>query len=375
MTFASLARLLRPALALAALLSFLTLPQPGHAAPKAGGGDAGAVYVLSNAPDGNAVLAWKRAADGTLTPAGSYPTGGLGTGGGLGSQGALILSENGRWLFAVDAGSNEISSFRVRPDGLRLVERVPSGGTMPTSLTLHDDLLFVLNAGGTGNIAGFEVDDGELEAIPEASRPLSGDATAPGQIAFSPDGETLVVTERATNRIATYAVDDDGEVSGPTVFPSSGATPFGFAFGRRGVLVVSEANGAPGGSAASSYRLDDGELRLVTGSAPTLQGAACWVVITRNGRYAYTSNAASGSISAFSVGKGGELTLLNADGRAAATDAGPTDMALSRNSQFLYVRNGRAGTIGAYAVASDGSLTPIAGASGLPAGTAGIAAR
>lgn len=370
MTIQSLARLLRPALVIIALLSVLAWPRPSLAA-----GEAGAVYALSNAPDGNVVLVWDRAADGTLTPAGSYPTGGLGTGGGLGSQGAIILSDSGRWLFAVDAGSNEISSFRVRPDGLRLVERVPSGGVTPTSLTLHDDLLFVLNAGGAGNITGFEVDDGELSPIPGSTRPLSGDATAPAQVSFSPDGETLVVTERASNSIVTYEVDDDGEVSGPTVYPSSGTTPFGFAFGRRGVLVVSEANGAPGGSAASSYRLDDDGLSLVTGSAPTFQGAACWVVVTRNGRFAYTSNAASNSISGFSVGNDGSLTLLSADGRAAATDAGPTDMALSRNSQFLYVRNGRAGTIGAYAIASDGSLTPIAGASGLPAGTAGLIAR
>lgn len=340
-------------------------------------GAAGAVYALSNAPAGNAVLVWERAADGALTPAGSYPTGGTGTGGSLNSQGAIILSEEGRWLFAVDAGSNQIASFRVTADGLSQADHTSSGGTMPTSLAISGNLLYVLNAGGTGNIAGFRVgNDGSLQPVAGSARPLSGNATAPGQVAFSPDGNLLVVTERATNNISTYTIGADGLATGPKVFASSGATPFGFAFGKHGTIVVSEANGAPGASAASSYTYDDaGNLHLVSGSVSTTQGAACWTVITQNGRYAYTANAASGSITGFSIGKGGELTLLNADGRTGVTGAGsaPSDMALSHNSQFLFVRSGRNNMIGAFAVGSDGSLQSLPGAS-LPAGAVGIAA-
>lgn len=340
-------------------------------------GSAGAVYALSNAPSGNAVLVWNRAADGSLTPAGSYATGGTGTGGGLGSQGAIILSENGRWLLAVDAGSNQIASFRVTSHGLALADHTSSGGTMPTSLTVSNNLLYVLNAGGTGNITGFHIgNDGSLQAVPGSTRPLSGNATAPAQVSFSPDGKLLAVTERATNNIDTYTVDADGVAAGPKVFASSGATPFGFAFGKRGTLIVSEANGAPGASAASSYIYDGaGNLSLVSGSVSTAQGAACWTVITKNGRYAYTANAGSGSITGFSIGKDGELTLLDTDGRTGVTGdgSGPSDMALSHNSQFLYVRNGRTNTVGAFALTSDGSLQPIPGAA-LPAGAAGIAA-
>lgn len=362
--------LVRIALLVALTLGAVLWPQPSFAS-----GHLGAVYALTNDPAGNAVLVWDRAPDGTLTAAGSYATGGLGSGAGLGSQGAVILAEGGRWLFAVNAGSNEISSFRVRRNGLELVDRVASGGTLPTSLTYHDDLLYVLNAGGTGNITGFRVDDGELKPIRRSTRPLSGDATAPAQVEFSPDGETLVVTERATNQLSVYEVDDDRPV-GPMVYPSSGATPFGFAFARRGVLVVSEANGAPGGSAASSYRLShDGELNLVSGSVATLQGAACWTVVTRNGRFAYTANAASASVSGFSIGRDGSIALLNADGRTGVAGAGAADMALSRNSEYLYVRNGRDSSISAFIIGRDGSLQPIAGATGLPAGTAGLAAR
>jgi 6-phosphogluconolactonase (cycloisomerase 2 family) len=358
------------AIAIVTMLVFGVQPWSTAAATQAG-----AVYALSNAPTGNAVLVWQRAGDGTLTPSGSYPTGGLGTGAGLGSQGAITLSKNNRWLFAVDAGSNEITSFRVTDSGLRLVDHVASGGIFPISLTVNGDLLYVLNAGGTGNITGFRVDDGKLRAIPGSVRPLSGDATAPAQVAFSPGGDVLVVTEKGTNSIDVYKVRENGQASGPNVFPSSGATPFGFAFGKRDTLIVSEANGAPGSSAASSYHIDHAKLDLVTGSLSVQQGAACWVVVTQNGRYAYTANAASNSVSGLAIGRNGELTLLNADGRSGATGAGPTDMALSRGSDFLYVRTGRDSSISAFAVATDGSLLPITGIAGLPAGAAGLIAR
>jgi 6-phosphogluconolactonase (cycloisomerase 2 family) len=371
--------LFRTLLALGLLLSVLAWSGIAAAAPAAnsGIGTAGAVYALTNAPTGNAVMAWDRAADGSLTPAGSYATGGLGSGAGLGSQGAIVLSKNNRWLFAVNAGSNEISSFQVEDHGLTLIDKVASGGTLPTSLTVDHDLLYVLNAGGSGNITGFTIGQGgQLAPIPDSTRALSSSASAPGQVQFSPDGGLLVVTEKATNLIDTFAVDSDGRASGPITHPSSGATPFGFAFSNRGDLVVSEANGVPGGSAASSYVVDDtGNLEVVSGSLATNQGAACWVVITKNGRYAYTANAASGSISGFSIGRDGSLTLLNADGRTGVTGNNPSDMALSHDSQYLYVRIGRTGSIGAFAVQSDGSLQALTGSGGLPANSAGLIAR
>jgi 6-phosphogluconolactonase (cycloisomerase 2 family) len=257
-----------------------------------------------------------------------------------------------------------------------LVSREPSGGTLPTSLTAHDDLVYVLNAGGSGNISGFTLGEhDQLVPIAGSARPLSGAATAPAQVSFSPDGDLLVVTEKATNAIDTYIVGENGRAAGPIVHPSSGATPFGFAFSKRGDLVVSEANGVPGASAASSYEVgEDGGLRIVSGSVSTTQGAACWVVITKNGQFAYTGNA-SGSISGFRIGRDGSLALLNADGRTAVVGNNPTDLALSHNSQFLYVRIGRTGSIGAFAVQSDGSLQPLPGAAGLPANSAGLAAR
>ena len=332
----------------------------------------GAVYALTNATSGNAVAVWNRSSDGTLTPAGSYATGGNGTAAGLGSQGAVVLSQDHQWLFAVNAGSDDISAFRVDKNGLTLTSRVPSGGSRPTSLTVHKNLLYVLNAGGSGNISGFTVaNDGSLAPIAGSTRALSGSNTAPAQVQFSPKGDLLLVAERNTQTIDAFLVGADGLASGPIANHSAGAVPFGFAFGKRGQVFFSEA----GPNAASSYAVAaDGTLTVVTGSAPTYQGAPCWLVVTNDGRYAYTGNAAGNSITGFAVGTDGALTLLNADGHTAATGAGATDLALSVNSQYLYVRNTRAGSVSAFAVNADGSLSAIPGADGLPGGSAGLAA-
>ena len=341
---------------------------------------AGAVYTLSNAAAGNAVLAFDRAPDGTLTAAGAYSTGGLGTGGGLGSQGALVLSRDGRFLFAVNAGSDEVSVLRVRPRSLELVATVPSGGDQPTSVTVHQDLVYVLNAGGAGNIAGFRFgNDGALSPIAGSTRPLSTTASAPAQVEFSPNGRVLVVTERSTNVISTYLVGSDGLVAGPNVNPSAGATPFGFAFDNAGRLLVSEAfGGAADASASSSYRLHgDGTLTLLSGSVGTTETAACWLVVTNSGRFAYVTNTGSGSVSGYRIKRDGRLRLLDADGRTGETGAGsaPIDAAFDVASRFLYTLNVGNGSISVFAVRANGSLGPLAGVAGLPASAVGLAAR
>src|SRR5260370_6624399 len=232
-----------------------------------GGSGEQAVYTLTNQAAGNGVAIFTRAADGTLTAAGTVSTGGTGTGAGLGSQGALALSDEGQLLFAVNAGSNEISAFVVNAEArLSLVGRVPSGGTRPISLTVHEHLLSVLTAGGRGNISGFTIaSNGALTPIAGSTRPLSAPAVGPAQVAFSPDGAVLIVTEKNTNLLGVYRVGRDGVSTGPTPFACAGVTPFGFAFGPLEGLFVSEAAGT-----ASSYEgAENGSLTLISAALST----------------------------------------------------------------------------------------------------------
>jgi 6-phosphogluconolactonase len=331
-----------------------------------------AVYTISNAASGNAVVAYARAADGTLLPAVTYPTGGTGTGASLGSQGAVALSEDGWLLFAVNAGSNDVSVFHVSTSGLTLATRFPSGGVQPTSLTVSGNLVYVLNAGADGNITGFKLSRGAgVTPIEGSTQALSGASTAPAQVSFSPDGRRLVVSERATNLLGVYPVDHHG-VAGPvTSYPSAGGTPFGFAFRHDNTLFVSEAAGA---GSASSYDLSrSGKLRLVSGAIATHQGAPCWAVVTEDGRFGYTGNGA-GSVSGFKIARDGSISLLNADGATAVINTGVNDIALSNNSRYLYVLGtGTTPELHAYRVQRDGQLQAL-GAQALPAGARGLVA-
>src|SRR5215470_821515 len=275
-----------------ATLGFLLGIAPGSARAE---GHSGAVYVLTNQSTGNSVIVYRRAPDGTLSLSGSFSTGGKGMGTGvdpLGSQGALVLGEGHRLLFAVNAGSNEISVFAVRGTDLQLLDKVSSGGTMPVSIAVHGRLVYVLNAGGNPNITGFLIEPrtGHLILLSGSQRSLAGgSAASPAQVSFSRDGNVLMVTEKGTQTIDTYTVNDDGFASGPTAHVSSGATPFGFVFTPRSFAIVSEA----GPNALSSYEVDgDGGLERVTSSLLDGQNGTCWVVATDDGRFAYTSNTA-----------------------------------------------------------------------------------
>jgi hypothetical protein len=340
----------------------------------------GQVYSMSNATTGNSVLAYDRSADGSLTYSSSFSTGGLGTGGGLGNQGGIQLDQAGKTLVVVDAGSNEISSFRVNGDGsLALASKVASGGVLPISVTISDHLVYVLNAGGTGNISGFTLSaQGDLAPIAGSTRPLSTNASGPAEVSFDPTGTRLVVTEKNTNRLSTYSVDGNGVAHGPTVTPAAGVTPFGFAFTNSGTLVVSEAfGGAANSSAVSSYTAVGDAWSVISASVPTTETSACWIAITNSGRFAYTTNATSGTITGYAI-HGGALTRLDADGVTGNIGAGtaPTEMAISRDSKFIYAFSGTTHRIAAFSIGGDGSLTALPNwAGGLPASANGLAAR
>ena len=330
------------------------------------------MYTISNEASGNKVLRFSRSEAGTLTPAGSFATGGTGSGSGLGSQGALFLGRE--CIYAVNAGSNDVSVFASEGGGLHVVSKVSSGGTQPISLTVHGDLLFVLNAGGAGNISGFTgATHGMLSPLPGSTRPLSGSGVGPAEVAFSPDGKTLVVTEKNTQKIDTYQIKGYGKISGPDVQNSAGQTPFGFAFSPRGQLVVSEATQ----STLSSYRLvHDGDLRLISGQIPDHQAAACWVAITGDGKFAYAANAASNNVSGYRIDSDGRLTLFGDGGFTGTDNSKPLDMATDRNSDFLYVLNANGHSITGYRINhGTGSLSSLGQVGGLPPSAGGLAAE
>ena len=332
-----------------------------------------AVYTVTNQVGSNAVAVFARGADGILTPAGTFATGGTGTGASLGSQGAVAVTDDGRFVLAVNAGSNDVSVFSTHAGGLSLRGRAPSGGVLPTSVTVSGTVVYVLNAGDVGNITGFRLgNDGQLAPIAGSTRPLSGAATDPAQVSFSPDGRQLAVTEKATNLIDIYPVDQDGVAGARQSFASAGGTPFGFAFGTRGLLFVSEAAGA--GSASSYVLPRGGDLRLVSGVVLTNQGAPCWVVVTADGRFGYTGNG-SGSVSGFTIRPDGSIKLFADNGATAVIAEGINDIALSKNSRYLYVlQTGGEQTIHAFQIQNDGRLTALGTVGVLPAGTRGLAA-
>lgn len=322
----------------------------------------GAVYLTSNDATGNEILAFARASDGTLSFEGTVPTGGLGTSGGLGNQLSMVLTPDHRRLYVVNAGSNDISAFDLTHGSLEPIRApVRSGGDAPISLTVHGNLLYVLNAGDGGNVSGFRVaPDGTPVAIPGSTRLLNGASTGPAQIEFTPDGEVLVVTEKATNTLTTYVVGADGRPGAPHAQPSAGQTPFGFGFNARGDLVVSEATGAgANGATASSYRVaSDGDLTLVTGPVVTTQFAACWIAISQDGRFAYTTNTASGTVSQLAIGVGAELSLQQAVAGVTGAGSLPQDADFTPGGKFLYVRNAE-GSVSAFSVEAGGALSHI----------------
>jgi 6-phosphogluconolactonase (cycloisomerase 2 family) len=364
---------------------------------------AGHVYVLNNNLVGsNSITVFNRGSDGSLTLVGTTPIGGLGsvTAFADGTQGSLILTPHRTRLFAVDAGSDQISVVNVHDGKLSLAGIFPSGGAGPVSLTYRDGLLYVLNAANVSktpaNVAGFQVDaQGRLHPIAGATRPLSAAHPNPAQVQIDPFGRFLLVTEKGTNLIDLYQIHSDGSLSGPAPVRSVGPVPFGMAFNlasSRHELIVDDAAGGPPGpggfptGGATSYRLQHGTLRPLTGLVPDYQLAPCWMVITRDGHFAYTSNADSQTISGYGIEADGTIRLLHTRGITATTpsDTFPIEEALSRDSHFLYVLDSRLllktpgpATLSGFQIHQNGNLTSVVNPAQitLPLSAIGLAAE
>jgi 6-phosphogluconolactonase len=347
-------------------------------------GNAGAVYVMTNDANKNEVIAYERDAEGKLSDEVRYDTDGRGSGGTtdpLEAQGSLTLSQDHSVLFAVNAGSGNVSVFQVRKSGLLLLGKKASGGSQPVAVAEHQNLVYVLNSGGAGSVVGFRLEiGGQLREIKNSTRFLSANATGGASIAFSPDGQFLAVTERAANTIDTFRVNANGTLEPIVVNANPAPGTFSLAFAPTGQMIVSEtgAAGATNGSAISSYSIaGNGTVVPISQSIAAFAAGNCWNAITPDGRWVYTSNSGSDSISGYSIGKGGVLTPIGAT-VVGTNPAGShnVDIAVSTDGKNVYTINSQSGTIGVFKIEANGALTSLGDAGDLPKseGFNGIAA-
>jgi 6-phosphogluconolactonase len=335
-----------------------------------GGGAHGWVYTSTNSAAGNQVEVFARNRHGTLSLAGTYNTGGTGTAANYG-QGAVTLSPDRRTLLVVDAGSNQVSDFAVLPNGvLRLRNVVASGGASPTSVAIRGGLAEVLNSGGTANVAGFFATPAGLVAIPGGSQPLSAGASTPEDIAISPGDRNVVVTEKGSDTIDTFAVGFAGTLGPAVTSPSDSALSFAEVFTPSGQLLVAD-DGANDTSAVSPYRIaPNGVLNATQAAVPDGQTAACWITRGRNGDV-FVDNAGSGTVSSYQVSFTGQVTFVG--NTSAGTEVKPLDNAVSSDGQNLYLVNGITSELVEFSIGPDAQLTAI-GTQALPAGSEGVAA-
>ena len=331
------------------------------------------VYTESNDASQNSILVFRQERDGKLVLESQTLSGGKGFGRGLSSQGALAIDKRNSLLFAVNAGSNTVSSFKVQADGsLELLDTEPTQGEKPVSVTVHDHFLYVVN-NISSDIMGFQVaENGQLNPIDGSHQTLSSSNADPAQISFTPDGVGLMISEKANNKITAFAVNGDGEVYNKVVNQSVGNTPFGFDFARSQYMVVSNADGGNAGtSSCTSYEnLDNLHISAVNGNVNNGQSAVCWVGASQFGRYAYTANTGSNNITAYYIDLSGKLFLIPWVVERAGEK--PADIIVSSDNDFVYNINGGDNTLGEYKRGPLGKLQNIGYINSLPDFAAGL---
>jgi 6-phosphogluconolactonase len=334
----------------------------------------GHVYLDDNTVGSNTISGFDRHLDGSLTPLSGSPfvAGGAGTGaaGGLASQGALQVTSDGRFLIAVDAGSNQLSVLRIHQDGdLQLVPNsvVSSDGPTPVSVAEHDGLVYVANAAAVGpNYTGFTLSpSGRLQPLANSTVVLP-DGSQPGDVLFNSTGTNLVGARVGTSLIDSFAVGTNGLLTAAVgaPFTAQGLGPFGSEFRPTNPqqLFVSNAHnvGAGSGTVSAFSVAFNGSLASI-GASPVADGqtAPCWVAITPDGNYLFAVNTGSGEISSYQIAPNGALTLVGSTVVSNTAGVGATDPSVSPDGRTLYVNESRVGTVGAFAINNGGTLTEL----------------
>ncbi len=318
------------------------------------------VISLSNQTSGNSLQIFSVNKDGSLTAKGTVPTGGIGTGGGLGSQGAVAFDSESELIAAVNAGDNTVSLLSAHHNDVKFITRFSSMGFRPVSVTLRNNLVFVLNQGDAthaSGIQGFRLEDHQATPIAGSASALTNTFVNPAQISFSPNGRNLVVTEKGTNKIDIFNVNRQGILEGSNSFNSAGQTPFGFAFSNNGYLFVTEAFGGAGGaSAVSSYgRANDDNLTVISPSVATTQTAACWAATSPDNHFVFAANTGSGTVSTFDISHHGQITLVG--NSTPIVGAVPVDVTVNPNGRSLYLLGAGLHGIITFHIDWDGRLT------------------
>ncbi|MGH9632335.1 MAG: lactonase family protein [Bryobacteraceae bacterium] len=345
------------------------------------------VYTASNEAAGNQVIAFDIDDRGNPIEIGRFPTQGTGTGTPLGNQGALALDASDRWMFVVNPGDGSLTSFRLQPAGLQFVNRVNSGGYRPLSVTVFGTLVYVLNEGDNvsanpsmrfDNISGFRFTSGGiLVPIPDSTRIIADSPTAPAQIGFNKSGTVLLITEKATNMLTTYVMQANGTPAAtPLKRPSAVPTPFGFAFGDRDYVFITEANGG-GPGVTASYRID-----RETGQVSSLVGvvnqgnATCWTVLSNDQTIGYSTNTGAGTVSLYRINFNGTLEFFfnPSTDIPIPTGSGVRDAILTQDNHFLVTLNNGDAQIRGFFVNRSGTIAPR-GTAPVPASSTGLIAR
>jgi 6-phosphogluconolactonase (cycloisomerase 2 family) len=385
------------------------------ASGEAGASARGFVYIESNDPDQNAVLAFERAADGSLQPlsGGQFATSGKGITAGtdqrlgpLDSDRELVFSDDRQYLFAVNSGSNTIAVFRTGSIGeLTPIagSPFPSGGQNPVSLGLTGDTLYVVNKAVAGTVApnyvAFHVDDTgaltqianssvnapvggspSIAYIPPSSQLLFGTEFLDGARAASAPAGQIDVFVRASSGLLTAApgsphalpADTSGIMPPPppvalNLVANPSQSVLYVAFVTRNQLGV--------------YSYDSTGALTFERTVANSGKAICWLVADHAAHFLYSVNSGSGTISTYDISNATQpaevhtLTLkqamsgppfMDAMGMMETVTSQPFQLAFDADESHLYVISQRATTnttdlTGNYLhtlqVMADGSLT------------------
>lgn len=334
-------------------------------------GTPGAVFAMTNRANNNEVIAFSRAADGTLLQTGRYSTRGNGIGVDFDTQGGLMLGNENRFLYACNPGSDNITVFAVNGSTLTYLQKIYAGD-QPLSMTIFGNLLYVLDGSVAGNqITGFRITgNGTLSPLANSTKMLSSPIAVPGVVRFSPNGKVLVVTHKVGSQIDVFRIGADGLPLDPVPNPSAGPRPFAVTFTNSGQMIVIE-SGLPimKNAGVSVYGVDpaSGGISVITASSKNAQTDGCWVVITNDQQYVFTANFVSGTISSYRLRPDGFAGLINGSAASLGDRSQPTDLGLSTDSRYLYNLLRGTGGIAAFRVETNGTLTNL-GVFGVNAG-------